>query len=105
MTNQDNLKRLANVLASGHLAEAVSYGLPIAKMVSLLAEEVAQAHKRPATSEMIDHFTTLMALQPTAEARALLDVFKLGRTAELFSHEEAAYLVGLAIGAAVRGQL
>jgi hypothetical protein len=53
---------------------------------------------------MVDHFTTLMALQPTAEARALLDAFEMCRTTELLSHEEAAYLVGLAIGAAVRGQ-
>jgi hypothetical protein len=53
---------------------------------------------------MIDQFTTLMEMQPTAEARGLLDAFETSRTTELLSHEEAAYLVGLAIGAAVRGQ-
>ena len=54
---------------------------------------------------MLNQFTALMTLQPTAEARALLDAFETCRTTELLSHEEAAYLVGLAIGAAVRGQV
>jgi hypothetical protein len=97
--------KLANAVASKHLAKAVSYGLPIAHLIGPVAEAVAQAHGRPTTSELRDRFVALMALLQTMdEARVLLDEFETCRTTELLSHEEAAYLVGLAIGAAVRGE-
>ena len=96
-------KRLATAVASRHLADTLSYGLPIAEVVGLVAVDVARVRERPATNELVVFYTTLMNLQPTAEARALLEAFESCRVTELLSHEEAAYLVGLAIGAAVRG--
>jgi hypothetical protein len=104
--NQDvTPNRLANAVASRHLAEALSYGLPIAHLIGPVAEAVALSHNRPPTSELHDRFVALMVLfQANEQARLALDEFENCRTTELLSHEEAGYLVGLAIGAAVRGQ-
>jgi hypothetical protein len=104
MNENMNPRRLARAVASRHLADTLSYGLPIAELIGLVAVDVARARDRATTDELLVLYTTLMERQPTAEARTLLDAFESCRTTELLSHEEAAYLVGLAIGAAVRGQ-
>ena len=96
--------KLARAVASRHLAEAMTYGLPIANLIGSIAVDVARSRDRAATSELLVLYTTLMERQATAEMRALLETFESCRVTELLSHEEAAYLVGLALGAAVRGQ-
>lgn len=98
-------KTLANAVASKHLAETLDYGLPIAEAIGLVAVDVARARNRPATSELLDVFIRLKAVQRTSEAQVLLETFETCRTTELLSYEEAGYLLGLAIGAAVRGQV